>query len=158
MRFFMAVPLLLLVVTVSDFQFGSTRSAAQSPKPTLNGRWSVKFSLSNTHDKILIFEAKPDGTGTFLGLNTAADDKRMTAPVPAVWSELTDQRVSFSAGIELPLGTCCRETGTLIFKGTRASDESIKGRSIFITSTIDEENFIGFRSDVGTFTATREKR
>jgi hypothetical protein len=46
--------------------------------------------------------------------------------------------------------------GTLIFKGTYDGDNSIKGRAIFIASTTDEENFIGYRSDVGTFTATRE--
>jgi hypothetical protein len=43
----------------------------------------------------------------------------------------------------------------LIFKGKFASNNSISGKAIFITSTIDEENFNGYRSALGSFTATR---
>jgi hypothetical protein len=124
--------------------------------PTLNGRWRVKFSLVGTEEKNAIFEANSKGAGTLHFLDTAPDNKPVPESLPAVWSETTNGRVTFSGDVELPLGTCCRELGTLILKGTFASDNSIKGRAIFITSTTDEENFIGFRSTVGTFIATRE--
>jgi len=45
--------------------------------------------------------------------------------------------------------------GTLIFKGKFDSTNAMSGRGIFVGSTIDEENFNGFRSTVGSFTATR---
>jgi len=41
----------------------------------------------------------------------------------------------------------------LTFKGKFVSSNSIAGKAIFITSTIDEENFMGLRSMVGLFTA-----
>jgi hypothetical protein len=125
-------------------------------EPTLTGRWRVNFSLVETKNKNLIFEVKPKGSGTFFLLDTGPDDKPVSEPQPAVWSQIDNGQVSFAANVELPLGTCCREVGTLIFKGTYDSDNSIKGKTIFIASTTDEENFTGFRSSVGTFTATRE--
>ena len=146
MKFFFA--LILIAATTSLL--------APPPEPKLTGRWRVKFSLVQTKDKNLIFEAKPKGSGAFLLLDTGPDDKPVPDPLPAVWSEIDNGRVSFASNVELPLGTCCREVGTLIFKGTYAGDNLIKGRAIFIASTTDEENFIGYRSDVGTFTATRE--
>jgi hypothetical protein len=129
---------------------------APQPEPSLTGRWRVRFTLSAKDEKNLIFEAKEKGSGVFLLLDTGPDNKPVPDPQPAVWTELTEKRVSFASNVELPLGTCCREAGTLIFKGTYTSDNSIKGRAIFIATTTDEENFIGYRSDVGTFTATRE--
>lgn len=130
--------------------------SARSTNRSLTGRWRVEFSLTSGEKKHLIFEAKPKGDGTFLGLDTAEGNKQTIESLPAVWSETTNERLTFSGDIELPLGTCCRETGTLIFKGAFVSDRSLKGRAIFITSTTDEENFIGYRSDIGSFTATRE--
>jgi hypothetical protein len=57
--------------------------------------------------------------------------------------------------VELPIGTCCRETGTLIFKGKFGSGNAVTGKVIFVGSTEEEENPIGFRAMIGTFTATR---
>src|ERR1044071_5375090 len=68
---------------------------------------------------------------------------------------LTNNRVSFSGEVELPLGTCCREFGTLMFKGKFASADSIKGSLVFVTSIDEEESPYKFHSAVGTFTATR---
>jgi len=146
MKFFLAV--ILIAAT--------TTPPASPPEQKLTGRWHVKFSLVQTKDKNLIFEVKRKGSGAFRLLDTGPDDKPVADPLPAVWSEIDNGRVSFAGNVELPLGTCCREVGTLIFKGTYSNDNSIKGRAIFIASTTDEENFIGYRSDVGTFTATRE--
>ena len=134
----------------------TTSLVGSQSEPSLAGRWRVKFSLSAGTEKNLILEVKPKGSGTFLLLDTGPDNKPVLDPQPAVWSQIENGRVSVSGNVELPLGTCCREVGTLIFKGTYASKDSIKGKTIFITSTTDEENLIGFRSDVGTFTASRE--
>lgn len=145
MKFF---ALLVVALVLCGTPVSETRS--------LNGRWRVEFALTSGEKKHLIFEAKAKGDGAFLGLDTAEGNKQIPEPLPAVWSESGNERVTFSGDIELPLGTCCREVGTLIFKGSFISDTSLKGRAIFITSTTDDENFIGYRSDVGTFTATRE--
>jgi hypothetical protein len=146
MKFFLAIILLATVAPLFD----------STPEPKLSGRWRVNFSLVETKDKNLILEVKPKGSGTFLMLDTAPDNEPVADPLPAVWSEIDNGRVSFAGNVEMPLGTCCREVGTLIFKGTYASDNLIKGKTIFIASTTDEENFIGFRSSTGTFTAKRE--
>jgi len=146
MKFLLAI---ILLTTVAPL-FGS------QPEPTLSGRWRVKFSLVETPNKNLIFEVKQKGSGTFSLLDTGPDNKSVPDPLPAVWSEIDNGRVTFAGNVEMPLGTCCREVGTLIFKGTYASGNSIKGKTIFIASTTDEENFIGYRSSTGTFTATRE--
>ena len=105
----------------------------------------------------LVFDAKAKGDGTFLLLDTASDSKPEASPRSATWTQTTNDRLSFSAEVELPIGDCCRETGTLIFKGKLTADKpnSISGRVIFIASTEDEENGIGYRAMAGTFTATR---
>lgn len=43
----------------------------------------------------------------------------------------------------------------MIFNGKFGPRDSISGKAIMITSTVEEENCIGFRSMVGTFTAVR---
>lgn len=146
MKFFLAIVLLATVAPLLDTK----------PEPKLSGRWRVNFNLVETKDKNLVLEVKPKGSADFHLLDTGPDNKPVPDPMPAVWSEIDNGRVTFAGNVEMPLGTCCREVGTLIFKGTYASDNLIKGKAIFIASTTDEENFIGFRSSTGAFTATRE--
>jgi hypothetical protein len=43
----------------------------------------------------------------------------------------------------------------LIFKGKFGSGNAVTGKVIFVGSTEEEENPIGFRAMIGTFTATR---
>ena len=121
------------------------------------GRWRVTFSITGDAKKNLIFEPKAKGVGSFSLLDTGVDDKPVPDAIPAAWSELTNNRVSFSGEVELPLGTCCRELGTLMFKGRFESSDSIKGSLIFVTSVDEEESPYKFHSAVGTFTATRIK-
>ena len=127
----------------------------QAPAAKLNGRWKVKFKMSGL-EKNVIFEAKENGAGGFKLLDTGVDDKPVAEPVPGVWSQLTNDRVSFSGETELPLGTCCREIGTMMFKGRFTSANAISGTVIFVTSVDQEESAFKFRSEVGTFTATRD--
>ena len=158
MRFFFSSLILMSVVVVAGIalQAGSPqRDAPAKQFAEVTGKWRVKFNLSGTGEKNLVFDAKAKGSGSFLLLDTGPDNKLVPDPLPAVWSLTTNGRVDFSGQVELPLGTCCRETGTLILKGKFASSKSISGKAIFIASTEDEENFNGFRSTVGTFTAVR---
>ena len=131
-------------------------SPPQSPRSALElaGRWQVKFTFVGRGEKNLIFEAKAKGSGSFLMLDTEPDDKPATQALPAAWSQLTNDRVSFSGEVELPIGTCCREIGTLLFKGKFTSGNSLTGKFIFVTSVDEEENPYQFRSLIGTFTAT----
>jgi hypothetical protein len=120
----------------------------------LSGRWHVTFSLQGDPKKNLIFEPQAKGAGTFKLLDTGEDNKPVADPAPAVWSELSNNRVSFTGEIEMQLGNCCREVGTLIFKGKWQSSTSITGKIIFVTNIDEEESPYQFRSHIGTFTAT----
>ena len=127
----------------------------QSSPKDLAGRWQVQFTFAGRSDMNLTFDAQPKGNGTFLLLDTAADGKPESSPRPATWLPATNDRVSFSGEVELPIGDCCRETGTLLFKGKFGANDSLSGKIVFIASTEDEENGVGFRTMVGTFTASR---
>ncbi|MEO8433475.1 MAG: hypothetical protein ABI596_01155 [Pyrinomonadaceae bacterium] len=157
MKVFFVSQLMVLILAVLAVAVQATCPQAGLPVTTTNltGQWRVRFTLSGVGEKNLIFDSQAKGPGSFLLLDTGPDGKAVATPQPAVWSATTNDRVSFSGEVELPLGTCCRETGTLILKGKFNSSNSISGRAIFIGSMIDEENFNGFRSTVGTFTATR---
>ena len=141
----------LLITLVSLLVF------TQGGEPEVAGRWQVKFTFAGRTEMNLIFEAKDKGDATFLLLDTAPDSKPETSPRPATWTQTTNNRMSFSGEVELPIGDCCRETGTLLFKGKLTPDKSnsLSGKVIFIASTEDEENGVGFRTMAGTFTATR---
>lgn len=128
-------------------------SAAQ--QDPVVGRWQVKFTFAGRHEMNLIFNAQAKGTGTFLLLDTAADGKPETAARPAAWLPPDKNRVGFSGEVELPIGDCCREAGTLLFKGKFGPNDTLAGKIVFIATTEDEENGVGFRTMVGTFTATR---
>jgi hypothetical protein len=142
----------LLALLVAGGQTIGSEAQAQAPMSRLEGRWHVTFEMTGLK-KNLIFQTNDKGSGSFKLLDTAADDKPIT--VPAVWSELTNDRVSFSGEAELPIGTCCREVGTMIFKGKFASSNTISGKLIFVTSVDEEESAFKFRSEVGTFVANR---
>ena len=136
-------------------QSGLSKAAMPGSSVQIAGRWRVKFVFSGGVGKNLIFESKAGGSGSFLLLDTGPDDKPVAKPVPATWSQLTNDRVSISGEVELPIGTCCREIGTIVFKGKFSSSNSISGKLIFVTSVDDEESPNKLRSVVGTFTASR---
>jgi hypothetical protein len=122
---------------------------------SLIGRWRVKFAFKGDAEKNLILDSRAKGLGSFHLLDTGPDDKPVPDPEPAAWSQLTNDRVSFSGEVELPIGTCCREWGTLMFKGKFISRNSISGKLIFVTSVDEEESPYQFHSVVGTFLASR---
>src|SRR5688572_17979587 len=143
-RFLLALSVMFLVVVQAV--------ALQTPKA--QGRWRLKFKMAGL-EKNVVFEAKENGAGSFKLLDTGVDDKPVADPVPGVWSQLTNDRVSFSGETELPIGTCCREIGTMMFKGRFTSPNAIAGTLVFVTSVDQEESAFKFRSEVGTFEATR---
>ena len=147
-----------LRIIIAVFILFSTAAAQQTgPAPArgkLTGRWRVTFSITGDPEKHLIFEVKPKGAGSFQLLDTGPDDKPVADAAPAVWSEIENDRVSFASEIEMQLGTCCRQWGTLIFKGKFKSNTSITGGIIFVTSIDEEESPYKYRSHIGTFTAT----
>jgi len=146
----------LFAVMLAAVAPGSVMSQRANRKAPANlvGRWRVKFAMGGWN-KNLIFIARPKNVGSFLLLDTGPDDKPVKSPQPAVWSILSDDRVSFVGEAELPLGTCCREWGTLNLKGKFDSSNSISGRLLFVTSQDDDESPFKYRALVGTFTATR---
>ena len=127
---------------------------AQASGAKFNGRWRVKFTMTGL-EKNVIFEVKENGSGSFKLLDTGPDNKPVAELAPGVWSQLTNDRVSFSGETELPIGTCCREVGTMMFKGRFSSANTISGILVFVTSVDQEESPFKFRSEVGTFVATR---
>ena len=141
----------LILIGLSLFSVGF-KGPSEASK--LQGRWRVTFKMAGL-EKNVIFEGRDNGSGDFKLLDTAPDDKAVAQPVPAVWSQLTNDRVSFIGEAELPIGTCCREVGTMIFKGKFSSANTIQGTLIFVTSVDQEESAFKFRSEVGTFTANR---
>ena len=142
-------------IVIILFILVSVVAGQQAAPAKLTGRWQVSFALNGDAKKSLIFEPKAKGAGSFSLLDTGPDNKPVPDPVPAAWSELTNNRVSYSGEVELPLGTCCGEFGTLIFKGKFQSADSIKSTLIFVTSVDEEESAYKFHSAIGTFTATR---
>ena len=146
MRFI--VVLLIIVVALLSVP-------AQQPASPV-GRWEVKFTLLDSPEKHLVFTAQENGDGTFQLLDTAPDNKPVKDAKAAAWS-LTDGHLSITGEVELPIGSCCRETGTLIFKSKFKSGDSLQGRLIFVTNTDEEESAYKYHSTVGTFTASRVK-
>ena len=156
MKFFLTSLILLSVMTAQRVSVQSTEPKAPATEAvTLVGRWQVKFTLVGSSEKNMVFEAHAHGSGSFLLLDKGPDDKPVAVPQPAAWAQLTNDRVSFSGEVELPIGTCCRETGTLMFKGRFISSNSISGKLIFVTSIDEEESPYKFHSTIGTFTAAR---
>ena len=150
----------LLLICLVAFQQGALHGAAaqsagtQEQKIVLAGRWRVKFTMAGL-EKNLILVSRAGGIASFVLQDTAPDDKPVGGSQPAAWSQLTGNRVSFSGEVELPIGTCCREMGTLIFKGRFSSNNSMSGKLVFVTSVDEEESPYKFRTVIGNFTATR---
>jgi hypothetical protein len=144
-----------LIVQTTDAQTTARNTIGPLKSMRLTGRWQVKFMLAGRPESNLIFEAKKRSVGSLLLLDSGPDGKAEETPRPAAWSELTNDRVSFSGEVELPIGNCCREIGTLIFKGRFQSANTVIGKLIFVTSVDEEENPYQFRSLIGTFSATR---
>src|ERR1043166_7845243 len=94
-----------------------------SKETSFVGRWQVKFKMVDGDEKNVVLVAQENGMGSFELLDTGPDNKPVLTPQPATWSKTLD-KISVSSNLELPIGTCCRETGTLILKAKFASGSS----------------------------------
>jgi hypothetical protein len=150
MRFVFTALILILLV-------GSVLAQEKAAQPvTFTGRWQVKFTLIDSTEKNLILTAQENGDGTFQLLDTGLDNKPVPGLKAAAWS-LTNNSLSFSGEVELPIGTCCRETGTLIFKSKLTTSNSTSGKLIFVTNIDEDESPYKYHATAGTFTASRLK-
>jgi len=145
----------ILFVFLSLIMVGIVSASGQT-SDTLNpiGRWQVKFKLLDTIEKNLVFTAQEGGDGSFQLLDTALDNKLDPNPQAAAWS-LAKGSLSISGEVETQIGSCCRETGTLILKAKLTSNNSISGKLIFVTNIDEDESPYKYHATVGTFTATR---
>jgi hypothetical protein len=146
--------LLVGIICFAGFSAHPAYAQTNSEAKSLLGRWQVKFSYTGLQ-KSLVFESQAKGSGSFRLLDTGPGDKAELPLHPAVWSQLTNDRVSFSGEVELPIGTCCLEIGTLTFKGKFTSTTTISGKLVFVTSVDEDEGPTKLRTVIGSFTATR---
>jgi hypothetical protein len=98
----------------------------------------------------LTFISMSNGTGTFRLIGPRVTTQVNTV-VPAVWSRPVPGLMSFSGEVQIPVGNCCRETGTLMFKGTQNTASGIiTGRALFASDLSPTTNPV----QMGTFVAT----
>ena len=124
-----------LVVAFVLLLVGLPIAAQTSPVPVAG--WSVSYTLpgpttSNT-SRQLLFMSFSNGTGTFRMIGPRTTTAPQTV-FPAVYDWVTPSYISFSSEIQLPIGNCCREAGTLIFKGNASNTGVITGPVIFVVS------------------------
>ena len=120
------------------------------------GRWQIKFALLDTQEQNLVFTAQERGNGSFQLLDTGPDNKPVPGNQAAAWS-FTNNHLSVTGEVELQIGTCCREMGTLVFKGNFTSPDTIAGKIVFITNVDEDESPYKYKSTIGKFTASRLK-
>ena len=143
----------VVILVLCLIGLGVSSAQAQTSQPaSLAGRWQVKVTLIDTSEQNLEFTAREGGDGSFQLSETGSDNK----PVAAAWS-LAKGNLSVSGEVELQIGTCCRQTGTVIFKAKLTSSNSITGKVIFVTNVDEEESPYQYKSTIGTFTASRLK-
>ena len=130
-------------------------AAQNSPVPVAG--WNVSYVLpgpttSNT-SRQLIFMSFSNGTGTFRMIGPRLTTSTQTV-FPAVFDWVTPNYISFTSEVELPLGNCCREAGTLIFKGNASNTGVISGPVLFVVSMPMATTPQPYVIRTGTFVAT----
>lgn len=149
-----AILLCCLVFSLSLNAFSQTKEESILPVPVAG--WNVQFNLLGptgaTTSRQLLFMSFSDGTGSFriLGPRTWTTQTLF----PAVWNRVTTDFISFSGEAEFPIGNCCRETGTLIFKGSTSQTGVISGAVIFVTNVPGTGTPTPYVIRTGTFVAT----
>lgn len=145
--------LIILILFGSIFAFSQRKSSEVSSAAPIIGAWDVTFTWEESnYSQKLVFIAVAGGTGSF----RIVGPRITTQPPlvhPAVWARPFTGFMSFSGEVEFPRGNCCRETGTLLFKGVQASNGTINGRAMFIHDISVVATPGAFQTRVGTFTA-----
>jgi uncharacterized protein (TIGR03437 family) len=154
MNFFLG----LLIFVLATYSLCA--SSAQTQPPNLLGRWKVEIKFSAIEEHTLRFDAQADGKGTFLLLDTVSNLIPPAEPTPAQWlqgqqGQVASDQVTFSGGIEFPIGNVGRDVGTLVFKGSFLSPNSISGKVSFFRVGQDPKDPATVPAKSGDFTATR---
>lgn len=143
-----------LLLTGSGLVLGLA-ACAHSQAPELVGRWRVEFKLSSVEERVVQFDAKPAGKGSFLLLDPTSDLIPPAEPTSARWAEAPPDRVTFSGEIEFPIGNVGRDAGTLVFRGVLDSADSISGWVGFFREGQDPNHPGAAPARAGSFTAHR---
>ena len=114
------------------------------------------LKLSSVEERVVQFDARPAGEGTFLLRDPASDLIPAAQPTAARWAEGPDGRITFSGEIEFPVGNVGRDAGTLVFRGVQDSADSMMGSVGFFKAGQDPKDPSAVPARAGTFTAHRE--
>ncbi len=95
------------------------------------GRWKVEVAFANGERRVVGFEAREAGEGSFRLLDPQAKFWTTATPSKAKWTQGDGNSVTFSGPIEFPLGNVGRDPGTLVFTGKLGTDDSVSGEVVF---------------------------
>lgn len=132
-------------------------SCARAEPSELVGRWRVVAKLSPVEQRVLQFEARPGGKGSFLLLDPASSLSEPQEPTSAWWEAVAVDRVTFWGDVAFPIGNVGRDPGTLVFKGTLESAGTIAGSVDFFKLGQDPKLPGAVPARSGSFTARRVK-
>lgn len=147
--------LIILILLGSVFALGQGKNAEVPNAIPVMGAWEVTFTWTGSAaSQKLIFIAVTDGTGSFRMIGPRATTQSPLTH-PAVWTRPITGFMSFTSEVALQTANCCRETGTLLFKGMQTSNGGpISGRAMFVNDFSIVATPGPFQTRVGTFTAT----
>ena len=138
---------LALILMVFAQICGAALSQAQSPN--MIGSWKVNITFANGDSRSLRFDAQGAGKGTFRLLDPKLNVWGPARPSEAKWTQGDGNSVTFSGGVEFPIGNVGRDPGTLVFKGKFETESLITGEVEFSPLVGDGP------SKSGTFKAIR---
>lgn len=118
----------------------------------------MDIAFDNQVRRSLQFDAEASGTGAFLLEGSRSNWDEPARPFEAKWTQAPEKRVTFSGGIEFPIGNVGREPGTLVFKGVFQSERAIVGDVEFFLPGEDPFDPNVSPSKKGTFKAQRIAR
>lgn len=95
------------------------------------GRWKVEIAFANGESRVVGFEAREAGEGSFRLLDPQSKVWTAANPSKAKWTQGEGNSVTFSGAIEFPLGNVGRDPGTLVFTGKLGPDNSVSGEVVF---------------------------
>jgi len=130
-------------------------SRVQAQAPSLVGRWQIALIFTNTARHTLRFDAQVSGKGSYLLLNAGSSLLEPPKASDAEWTQTGVNAVDFSGPIEFPIGNVGRNAGTLVFKGTFETTDTISGDVAFFPIGQDPKDATAVPSQTGTFKATR---
>jgi hypothetical protein len=133
----------------------SCLAGVRAQSPSIVGRWQINLIFTNTARHTLRFDAQAAGKGSYLLLDARSSLVEPAKASDAEWTPTGVNTVDFSGPIEFPIGNVGRNAGTLVFKGTFETGDSISGDVAFFPIGQDPKDGASVPSQTGTFKATR---